>query len=88
MGYRSGQLVLLEYRDRTARVKQRFNKGLKGEGFFSRASSAFFGSEEAYLPYFKEPVRRLAVHSDAPSLNHAYQVGNALVLQQEMSESK
>ena len=43
IGYRSGQIIVVEYKDKECKVKHRFNKTLKNEGFFSRASSAIFG---------------------------------------------
>ncbi len=45
IGYRAGQLIEIEYKDKECKVRYRYNKALKGESFFSRASSAFFGND-------------------------------------------
>jgi hypothetical protein len=81
VGYRTGQLVVVEYKDRECRVKQRFNRGLKGEGFFSRASSAIFGGEDSYSPYLKAPIRSFRMNPFSPDFYHTWQVGNSIVLQ-------
>ncbi len=86
LGYRSGQLVVVEYKDRDCRVKQRFNRGLKGEGFFSKAASYFSGGEESYTPYFKAPIRSFTLNPFSPDFYHIWQVGNSLILQRELSE--
>jgi hypothetical protein len=88
LGYRSGQLVVVEYKDRDCRVKQRFNRGLKGEGFFSKAASYFSGGEDSYAPYFKAPIRSFRLNPFSPDFYHIWQVGNCLVLQRELSEEK
>jgi hypothetical protein len=88
LGYRSGQLVVVEYKDRECRIRQRLNRALKGEGFFSRASSAIFGGEDSYSPYFKSPVRSFTVNPFTPDFYHSWQVGNNILLQRELSEEK
>ncbi len=81
IGYRSGQLIVVEYKDKECRVKERYNKSLKAESFMSRASSALFGSEEHYHPYFPSPIRRLELHPSLGTLATVWQVGNFIFLQ-------
>lgn len=88
LGFRTGQLVVVEFKDRECRVKQRFNRALKGEGFFSRASSAIFGGEDTYNPYFKAPIRAFTLNPFSPDFYHIWQVGNNIILQRELSEEK
>lgn len=81
LGFRTGQLIVVEYKDRECKVKQRFNKVLKGEGFLSRASSAIFGGEDSYNPYFKAPIRSFTLNPFSPDFYHIWQVGNNIMLQ-------
>lgn len=85
LGYRTGHLILVEYKDRDCRVKQRFNRSLKGEGFFSRASSAIFGGEDTYNPYFKVPIRSFSLHPLTPDYYHICHMGNSIMLQQQLN---
>jgi hypothetical protein len=85
IGYRTGQLIVVEYKDREAKVKYRYNRSLKGEGFLSRASSTIFGSEDTYNSYFKEPVRNFTLNPLTPDLYFIWQVGNNILLQNELN---
>lgn len=86
LGYRSGQLVVVEYKDRDCRLKQRLNRGLKSEGFFSKAATYFSGGEDGYTPYIKAPIRSFRLNPFSPDFYHSWQVGNNLILQRELSE--
>lgn len=85
IGYRSGQIIIVEYKDRECKVKQRFNKTLKNEGFFSRASSAIFGGEDTYSPQIKGPIRHFSIHPEIPECAYVWQAGNNIVLQRELN---
>jgi hypothetical protein len=85
IGYRTGQLIVVEYKDRETKVKYRYNRSLKGEGFLSRASSSFFGSEDTYNSYFKQPIRNFTLNPLIPDLYFIWQVGNNILLQNELS---
>lgn len=53
LGYTSGQIAVIEYKDKDASFKARLNKSLKGENFLTKTSSFFFGGEESYTPYIR-----------------------------------
>lgn len=88
IGYRTGQLIVVEYKEKVCKVRERYNKALKGESIFSRASSAFFGSDEHYNPYFVAPIRSFSIHPFLINLGVVWQVGNSIFLQRELNEAK
>lgn len=61
----------------------RFNKSLKGEGFFSKTSSFFFGNEDSYAPYFKDMVKTFRKEKN-DDLKYSYQVGNQILFLDEL----
>ena len=86
VGYRSGQLIKIVYNGKECKVKEKYNRTLKSEGFLSKASSAIFGNDESYQTHFKGPVRQFSEHPKAPGLHLSYQVGRKIVFAHEMKE--
>lgn len=64
LGYRSGQLILVEYKDREIKVIMKLNKNtISKEGFFSKASS-YFGSEDGYRTWLKGAIKSVNLHKE------------------------
>ena len=85
LGYRSGQIIILEYQNKECKIKCRLNKALKSDGFMFRATSMFFASEDSYSPYFAFPARNYLQTSISSDSLHSYLVGNSIMLSKQLN---
>lgn len=85
IGYRSGQVAVIEYKDKECKIVTKLNKTLKSEGIFSKTSSFFFGDEDTYSVYIKEAVRSFTVNHSYPDLSFSYLIGNEIIFMKNLN---
>lgn len=85
LGYRSGQLIVVDYKDKESKIILKLNRdNINKESFFSKATS-YFSSEEAYKTWFKGAIKYVALNNSDFTFAYSYQLNNTIILHRQLN---